>query len=105
MEDFIKIWKDKANKKSNTASDMVAYCILKAINAKSQDKEEILKYFLNRAFTIHKKNGYASLRRAAGWVRHHYRWKSQILGTDLNLTENEKELFVKLVERAETYYG
>ena len=47
----MKIWKEKARDKNITRSDVVAYCILRTINAKSENKEEILKYFLDKAFS------------------------------------------------------
>lgn len=47
----MEIWKEKARNKNINRRDVVAYCILRAVNAKSENKEEILKYFLLRSFS------------------------------------------------------
>lgn len=108
MKDFIKIWKEKAHNKSIECHDVVAYCVLKTIKAKSENKKEILEYFLNKCFSPHKQNGYDKLRRGARTVGSKMLWNKMILDypiEDIIDNEEEKELFEELLKVAENYYG
>ena len=51
MTKFIDTFKAKAHSKNLTAADMIALCIYKTVKAKSEDKAEILTYFLKKSFT------------------------------------------------------
>ena len=51
MTNFITTFKGKAHNKNLTAADMLALCIYKTINAKSEDKATILTHFLKKTFT------------------------------------------------------
>lgn len=68
MTNFIKQFKSKANSKNLTSSDMVALCIYKTMCAKSENKEEILKYFLDKAFTPHSINRYGARKKAIKYL-------------------------------------
>lgn len=54
--DYKTDWKELANNKANTAAHHFQYCILKALFAKSNNKLEIAKALLKKAFTP-KSNG------------------------------------------------
>lgn len=52
MKNFKEVWKELARNKKNTREHHVIYCILKAMNAKSnQNKVEIAVSLLHKAFT------------------------------------------------------
>lgn len=51
MQAFDKAWKARANQKGNTLEDTVARCVIVALNSKSNEKVEILKGQLLKAFT------------------------------------------------------
>lgn len=51
MADFITEFKKKAQSKTLTRADMLARCIYKAINAKSEDKITVLHALVQKAFT------------------------------------------------------
>lgn len=51
MSKFIEIFKSKAHQKDITAADMIALCIYKTITVKTENKAEVLKYFLKKTFT------------------------------------------------------
>lgn len=51
MKAFEKAWKARANQKGNTLEDTVARCVFIALNSKSNEKVEVLKGQLLKAFT------------------------------------------------------
>ena len=51
MQAFDKAWKARANQKGNTLEDTVARCVIIALNSKSNEKVEVLKGQLLKAFT------------------------------------------------------
>lgn len=51
MKAFDKAWKARANQKGNTLEDTVARCVIVALNSKSNEKLEVLKGQLLKAFT------------------------------------------------------
>lgn len=52
MKDFNKVWKDLAHKKQNTRVNHLIFCILKAINSKTnKDKTKIALAMIREAFT------------------------------------------------------
>lgn len=105
MKDYTQIWKTKAHNKNLSAADMVAYCILKAIRARTEDKEELLKVFLDKAFSPHHYDGYASRARASNRVASNVRWGKTIIGHPIEdiLDTEEIELFTDLNEKAYRY--
>jgi hypothetical protein len=111
MKNFNEFWKNKAENKNISASDMVAYHILRTIAAKSESKEEVLKYYLGRAFTpalpsAHRKHPFQALHDAAWLVEVWLRNRQEIMGQPLlNFleTNEEIELFSKLLEVAKNY--
>lgn len=74
MKDWKTIWKKFAQDKKVTSYDVIKYCILKAISAKSNiDKTNLVAYFLEKAFTpIRKKSKLANGRRP--WDCLHYKF-------------------------------
>lgn len=109
MTTFITTFKAKAHSKSLTAADMIALCIYKTIKAKSEDKVEILKYYLKKSFTAgmirpHRQYPYHAITNAMYYLNHQLRagkkWGAEgwfetngkLLGleiTDLLTTEEE----------------
>lgn len=51
MENIKTIWKQLADNKNIASNDVAAYMIIRAIHAKSNDKIEVAKALLSRAFT------------------------------------------------------
>lgn len=51
MENIKKLWKQLSDNKCATANDVAAYMIIRAIHSKSNDKIEVAKALLSRAFT------------------------------------------------------
>lgn len=51
MKDFKAIWKQRAALKTITAADVAAYCVLKAVLAKTNDKAAVAKALMAAAFT------------------------------------------------------
>jgi hypothetical protein len=49
-QDFVTLWKNLATNKQNTRVHHVQYCILRAMAAKSEDKIEIARHFIRKAF-------------------------------------------------------
>lgn len=54
MTNFKEVFKNKAKNKTLTAADMLALCVYKTINAKSEDKQAVLNGVVQRAFTAGK---------------------------------------------------
>lgn len=48
---YKELWKNLARNKANTKEHTIQYCILRAIFAKSENKLEIAKHFLHKAFS------------------------------------------------------
>lgn len=111
MNKFIEIWKNKAKNKEITAKDTVAYCILKTIAAKSENKEEVLKYYLGRAFSAgkiaqHRHHPFSAVHLAAEYVRNDLKYRNKILGeasTTFLTSVEDIELFSSLVNVAYDY--
>ena len=51
MTTFTETFKAKAKAKTLTSADMLALCIYRTVKAKSEDKAEVLDYFIKKAFT------------------------------------------------------
>ena len=115
MTKFIETFKAKAHSKNLTAADMIALCIYKTINAKSEDKATILTHFLKKSFTpgkicAHRQYPYQSISLAMyylnGQLRTGKRWSSEgwfetngkLLGQEINdlLTVEEEQSFRNL---------
>lgn len=104
MKDYIKIWKEKANNKDISASDMVTYCALKAIKAKAENKEELFFIFLNKSFTPHKQNGYAARKLASRNAKAYLKFHDKVLGvkySEIFETEEERALFEGLLSTSQ----
>ncbi len=78
---MITIWKEKAHNKSITRADMVAYCILKAMHCKSENKEELVKIFCNRAFRPKQSGEYQGFELAKSELRREIMYRETILGS------------------------
>lgn len=102
MKNYKEIWKNKARNKSITRADTVAYCILKAMSAKSENKLELLTYFLNRAFTAgkvcaHRPEPYWALKFAAQELRSEVIYRKTVFGTELFESDEERMQFQHLM--------
>ena len=123
MTNFITTFKAKARSKSLTAADMIALCIYKTVKAKSEDKAEILKFFLKKAFTAghirpDRLYPYQAITNAMyyfnGQLRAGKRWgengwvetNGKLLGEEITdlLTEEEIVLFRELASSIEPGY-
>lgn len=111
MKNFNEFWKNKAQNKNIRSEDMVAHCILKTIAAKSEHKEEVLKYYLGKAFTAgmpaaHRKHPFQALHEAAKTVEFRLRYRQTLMDkpiTDFLETAEEIELFGSLMKVAKNY--
>lgn len=82
MKNYKEIWKS-LNNKMNTL-DVVNYCIVKALAAKTEDKFELIKIFLSKAFTpirnpnklANGSNPYQSLKTALWSLKCSVGWKT-----------------------------
>lgn len=111
MTNFKEFWKNKADKKNISSGDMVVYHIFKTIAAKSENKEEVLKYYLSRGFAPglpaqHRSHPYHALHLAAANVQ----WKLKLRNTIMDApimeflqTNEEIELFSSLLKVAMNY--
>lgn len=111
MKNFNEFWKNKANNKQIEVEDMVSLCILKTIKAKSENKKEVLTYYLGKAFSPgkicqHRSHPFLALHNATIGVRYRMKIRSQIMGqpiTNFLETNEEIELFAQLLEVAKDY--
>lgn len=111
MKNFKDVWKNLAHTKSISAKDMVAFCILKTIAAKSEAKEEVFKYFLGKAFSAGKicqsrKHPFQAVRYAAIDAESDFKYRSSILGKpilEFLETNEEIELYGYLLKIANDY--
>lgn len=108
MKNYKSAWKSLSN--NMTPIDVVNYCLLKAINAKHEDKLELSKIFLAQAFTpITNKtklnNGatpYQSLKGALYSLKLYTNWKG---GNDMKIFGQSIEEFFETPDEFETYKG
>lgn len=111
MTKFIEVWKNKAKNKDISAKDTVAYCILRTIVAKSESKEEVLKYYLGRAFSAgriaqHRRHQYSAVHNAAHDVESDLKYRNKIMGEpaiEFLKTVEDIELYSSLVTVAKNY--
>lgn len=106
MKDFKSIFKAKAHSKTLTREDMGTYCLLRAVAAKSEAKEEIARHFIAKAFTpgkvcAHRYHPYQSARAAGLHVFRDFTHRNKVF--DLPLleifdTEEEIEIFKNLIQ-------
>ena len=71
-EDYKKLWKTLANDKSIKAYHVVQRCIIKAMTAKGENKEEILTALLKKAFSAKNDGSYPGLEEAANTASRSY---------------------------------
>ena len=115
MKNFKDAWAKKAQAKSITASNMIELCILKAMNAKSENKEELTKIFLKKAFSPYKNPtpiswvNYRTVKLAAAGQLNLFKWnRKSMFSFDILENEEESDLFYSLLVIAcdkETYNG
>jgi len=109
MTNFTETFKAKAHSKNLTCADMIALCIYRTVNAKSEEKTAILTHFLKKSFTAgkvcaHRQYPYQSIINAMYGFNHRLRggriwiegeWKQtngMVLGVDVNELMTEEEL-------------
>lgn len=78
---MIKIWKNKANNKNITRSDMVAYCILRSIKWEVPVDILLKKAFTAGRIASHRPTPYHAISVAATELRSEIRWRKTILGS------------------------
>lgn len=104
MKNFTAAWKNKANLKTITNADQLAYCALKAVNAKHPGKEMIFTYFVKKAYTPRNKiPSYRAVQEAQNILAVNNRWRplTHVLGvsvTEIFETEEELDLFKSLID-------
>lgn len=111
MKNFKDAFKNKARSKSLSSEDMVAYCILKAMAAKHENKQELADFFIRKAFTPgklapHRHHRYQALHGAVNGMISTLRWRKVVIGiidTDLFESGEELELFKSLAESYKTF--
>jgi hypothetical protein len=107
MKNFKEIWAEKAQSKNITRDDMIEYCIIKTIKAKSEDKEEVFKYYLTKAFTpgrvcAHRWHPYQTIYAGLSVLGGRYKWsKERLLAHGILETPEEWELYGKLLFAAD----
>lgn len=69
MKNITEIWKQIANSKTITPEYVLGYCLLRALRAKHENKVEIARYFIGRAFSPTKRQ-YASF--STNHPAHHF---------------------------------
>ena len=98
MKNVKQIWKQKASAKNTTRQDVLAYCILRAMVAKNEDKPIIAEYFVKRAFSrgaicAHRWHPYQAVKEAGSKVEFGMKWHKLILGVPLDsVFENDEEI-------------
>lgn len=119
MTKFIQEFKKLAHDKSLTSSHMLALCFYKTIKAKSENKTEILNYFIKKAFTPKGGQhwwGVQNAHRGLSWMISPRTTRAEdgticrkrfILGLDFDevLTISESEMFADLLARTTSYDG
>ena len=113
MKNYKEIWAKKAQEKAITRENMVERCILKAMSAKSEDKEHIVECLLKRAFTplknITPPANYRSASQAAAFVNYSFRWnKDKLFASEVLETADEWDMFNALLTvglKKEIYNG
>lgn len=114
---FVEYFKNTANAKQLTSAHMFALCVYKTVRAKSENKKEILDYFIKRTFTAgavkaHRNHPYqaaiAAHEQLNGWTRPTRVWiknegfkefQSYFFGYELTelMSEEEAEMFKNLI--------
>lgn len=78
---MIKIWKNKANNKNITRSDMVAYCILRSIKWNVPVETLLHKAFTPGRIASHRPTPYHAIHVALGELRGEILFRKTILGS------------------------
>lgn len=108
MKNFKNLWVAKAQTKTITSADMLTHCILRAIQAKSENKLFIAKYFVGKAFSPRSGWDYSAVKYARNAVDSNLKWGDKVLGlpsSEIFESDDEKELFKTLLEGLRGYDG
>ena len=99
MNKFIEQFKDRARKKELTGADMISHCLYKTVKAKSENKLEILKYFLSKSFTPRKSGDYQGFWNARYLRAFLYKKEYMLPGLKIEdvFTEEEQQIYIELV--------
>lgn len=101
MNNLKEIWKEKSDNKNITCQDVIEYCIIRAIQAKSENKSEIVKYFFKRAFTPSKTRGYDTPKIVCKYLYLRFTslsYRSNLLISKLEPSEEELDLYFNLLK-------
>lgn len=95
MKNFVQIWKQKASAKDIQPKDIVAYSILRAMAAKSENKKEIAKYFVAKAFLKKRSESkYTAAMKAQIALQREIRWQNSILDVPIEDIFSSEEEFI-----------
>lgn len=106
MKNIKEIWKKKAQNKDITSGDVISYCALRALLAKSNDKKEIARHFASKAFSPCKRGNdpYGGTRNALYLEKRKITWNKTVLGLPINEIFDSEEEFKAFEEILESLW-